>query len=84
MFVEAVDTAGFLLDVVALWIAGLTAAALLLLLLAGLAAVKAWRAVMKGSTGAQAAPQSECDSSPTEPLTGPHTPAWAHTEKEAA
>ncbi|MER5653470.1 hypothetical protein ABT076_10685 [Streptomyces sp. NPDC002131] len=81
LFVDAIDTGLFLLDVVALWIAGLTAALLLLVLLVVLAVRAGWRAARNGV----AVPQ-EAEHAPESPEVAPepHTPAWAHTEKEAA
>lgn len=84
LFVDAIDTASAILDAIFLWIvaaAFVTTVAIYTLILTG---AVTWRAIRRGVTGAWRAAHATCAPEVVEPTPEPHTPTWAHREKEAA
>ncbi|MFD7794356.1 hypothetical protein [Streptomyces sp. NPDC059759] len=81
---DAIDTASTLLNAIALWIvagAFVFTVAIYTVILTG---VVTWRAVTRACTGAWRAAHAPRVPEAAETVPEPHTPAWAHTEKEAA
>jgi hypothetical protein len=91
LLVDAVDTAGVLLDAILAWIVAIAFVATVVVyttvLTGAWAGRKAWRAVRRGVAGCWRAEHATPSPVATETVTEPHAPTqptWAHTETEAA
>jgi hypothetical protein len=80
----AIDTASTILNAIAIWIVAAAFVATVAIYTVILTGAVTWRAIRRGVTGAWRAAHAAPAPESIGPAPEPHTPAWAHREKEAA
>ncbi|MFG3170608.1 hypothetical protein [Streptomyces sp. NPDC048200] len=81
---DAIDTASTILNAIAIWIVAAAFVATVAIYTVILTGVVTWRAVTRAVTGAWRAAHATPAPESIEAAPEPHTPTWAHREKEAA